>query len=184
MMGGVLRFLGLQAGWFACVLGAASGRPLLGVTVVATLMVIALAVSRDRAGLLQAVAAAITLGLVIDGSLTVGGILAFPPHAALGWPVPLWMLALWVNFALSLDAFAWLASRPALAGVVGAAGGASSYLAGARLGAVTLRPDEATALIVIGALWALAMPLLVCVRPAFAGRLSRGETHAAAEPTP
>lgn len=181
MTAGLLRFLGLQAGWFACVLGAASGRPLLGVAVVAMLFAFSLTASRDRAGLLRAVAAAIILGLVVDGSLTLGGVLVFPPQAALGWPVPLWMLALWVNFALSLDAFAWLASRPALAAVVGAAGGAGSYLAGARLGAVTLRPDEATALIVIAALWALAMPLLVCVRPAFVRGLRRGRP--AAEPT-
>jgi hypothetical protein len=175
MIAGMLRFVGLQAGWFACVLGAASGRPLLGVAAVATLFAIAMAASRDRAGLLLAVAAAVALGFLVDGSLTLGGILVFPPQAALGWPVPLWMLALWVNFALSLDAFAWLASRPALAGVVGAAGGAASYLAGARLGAVTLRPDEATALAVVAMLWALAMPLLVCVVPAFAAeRLGRG----------
>jgi hypothetical protein len=33
-MSPLLTFLSLQAGWFACVLGAAAGRPLVGVLVV------------------------------------------------------------------------------------------------------------------------------------------------------
>ena len=164
-MSSALTFIALQAGWLACVLGAAAGRPLLGVVFVALSAAIHIARSRDWRGLALVLAAAAVVGLVSDGSLTLGGILVFPPHASLGWPVPLWMLALWVNFALAIDALGWFARRPLMAALAGAVGGPLSYLAGARLGAVTLLPSEPVGLAVIAVVWLLAMPLLLCVLP-------------------
>jgi hypothetical protein len=79
------------------------------------------------------------------------------------------MLALWVNFALAIDALAWLGRRPVLAAMLaGAVGGPLSYLAGARLGAVTLGPSEPVALAAVAVVWMVAMPLLLFVLPAFA----------------
>lgn len=164
-MSSALTFIALQAGWFACVLGAAAGHPVLGAVVVALSAAVHLAASEDRRGLAFVLAAAAVAGLVSDGSLTLGGILLVPPHASLGWPVPIWMLALWVNFALASDSLGWFARRPLLAALAGAIGGPLSYLAGARLGAVTLLPSEPVALAVIAAVWLLAMPLLLCVLP-------------------
>lgn len=213
-MRGLPTFLALQAGWFACVLGAASGRPLVGVVVVALTSAAHLLRSDDRRGLTCTLGAAAVVGLVSDGSLALGGILVFPPQAALGWPVPIWMLALWVNFALAIDSLLTVSEpreggrgrgapdraagatlvttalgaehasprrgpvpqvlkptavafvqRPVVAALAGAAGGPLSYLAGARLGAVTLLPSEPIALAVVGLVWSLAMPLLVCVLP-------------------
>jgi hypothetical protein len=174
-MSPILTFLSLQAGWFACVLGAASDRPFVGVLVVSLVVVAHVVRSRNRRGLALALAAAAGMGLVFDGSLTLTGVLTFPAHASLGWPVPLWMLALWVNFALAIDALAWLGRRPIAAMIAGAVGGPLSYLAGARLGAVTLGPSEPVALAAVGVVWMVAMPLLLCVLPAFARRgLRRG----------
>jgi peptidoglycan/LPS O-acetylase OafA/YrhL len=169
-MSPILTFLSLQAGWFACVLGAASGRPLVGVLVVLLVVVAHLVTSADRLALALTLAAAAVVGLVVDGSLTLTGVLTFPAHASLGWPVPLWMLALWVNFALAIDALAWLGRRPAAAMLAGAIGGPLSYLAGARLGAVTLGPSEPLALGAVAVAWMVAMPLLLCGLPALARR--------------
>jgi hypothetical protein len=167
-MSPILTFLSLQAGWFACVLGAASGRPLVGVLVVLLVVVAHLVTSVDRLALALTLTAAAVVGLVVDGSLTLGGVLTFPAHASIGWPVPIWMLALWVNFALAIDALSWLGRRPLAAMLAGAVGGPLSYLAGARLGAVTLGPSDPVALAAVGVAWMVAMPLLLCVLPVFA----------------
>jgi hypothetical protein len=171
-MSPLLTFLSLQAGWFACVLGAAAGRPIMGVLVVFLVVVAHVVRSGDRRSLALTLAAAAVVGLVLDGSLTLAGVLTFPAHASLGWPVPLWMLALWVNFALAIDALAWLGRRPVAAMLAGAIGGPLSYLAGARLGAVTLGPSEPVALAAVGVAWMVAMPLLLCVLPASPARAS------------
>jgi hypothetical protein len=180
-MASLFTFLSLQAGWFACVLGAAAGRPLVGVLVVLLVAAAHLVARADRRGLALTLVAAALMGLVFDGSLTLAGVLTFPAQASLGWAVPLWMLALWVNFALAIDALAWLGRRPVAAMLAGAVGGPLSYLAGARLGAVTLGPSEPVALAAVAVAWMVAMPLLLFVLPAFArGGLRRAKPVVAA----
>lgn len=162
----LFTFVALQAGWFACVMGAASGRPLLGPLVVALVAAMRVALTRERDRLLGTLAGAALLGIVLDGALTAAGVLHFPPQAIAGWPVPIWMVALWVNFGLAVDGLAWFGRRPLAAALAGAAGGPLSYLAGARLGAVTLAPAEPVALAIIAMEWGLALPLLLCAMPA------------------
>jgi len=107
------------------------------------------------------IGALIDQGLFLSGVLTVGGLSA---------PAPVWLTCLWPVFATTLmHAFAGLQRHCVLAAVVGAVGGALSYLAGSRLANV----DFASALwgpVVIALLWALLFPLLLQL----AARLMRG----------
>jgi hypothetical protein len=76
---------------------------------------------------------------------------------------PPWMAVLWPLLGSTLDhSMAWLQRRPALAAVLGAAGGLVSYEAGARLGAVEM-VDATTCRVVIAAAWALLMPGLLAL---------------------
>lgn len=160
----ILQILAFEAAWFACVLGAAAGRPLLGPIVVAGVTAWRLALERERGRALALLAAAAVLGIVLDGALTAAGVLRFPDAAAVGWPVPIWMVALWINFALMLGTLEWLTRRRAATALLGAAGGVVSYWAGARLGAVTLAPTEAAALAVVAVEWGVALTVLLRLR--------------------
>jgi hypothetical protein len=75
---------------------------------------------------------------------------------------PLWMAALWANFAgtlhLCLD---WLRGRYWLASVLGACGGPLAYYGGQRLGAMQLGSNASISLLVIAVEWALVTPALV-----------------------
>lgn len=157
----LLSFVGLQAGWFACVLGAAGGHPWIGVAVVSLLAGVQLTMAANPVRLFWTLAGAALLGVGFDGGLTTAGVLQFSPAAAVGWPVPVWMVALWVNLALALPALAWLTPRPLTSGAIGAASGVLSYLAGARLDAVVLTPRESVALGLVALEWAIALPLLL-----------------------
>ncbi|MEZ5394117.1 MAG: DUF2878 family protein [Bryobacterales bacterium] len=99
------------------------------------------------------------MGFALDTSLTMAGLLEFPRD---GQPTlsPLWMTALWVNFA----AFApvglrWLYGRGALAATLGAAGGPAAYWAGQRLGALEWSAPQAPA--AVAAEWAAATPAIL-----------------------
>jgi hypothetical protein len=160
-----------QAGWMACVAGAASGRPLLGPAFVLLLLILRTAMSRvgERRALIVCAAGGAVLGVVLDGILALAGVLRFTaggpggPDAS-GWPAPMWMIALWVNLALVIDPlFAWLGPRPLAASIVGAIGGPVAYLTGLRLGALTLGPGLPVALTAIAAEWAIALPVLVTI---------------------
>ena len=96
------------------------------------------------------------LGIAVDGGLTLTGIYQFD-H------LPIWLLALWAGFVLTLNAsMAWLRKLPntLLAGI-GAISGTGSYLAGERLGAVVIAAPTLHSVIIIASCWALLLPLLV-----------------------
>jgi hypothetical protein len=83
------------------------------------------------------------------------------------------MVSLWMAFATTLNhSLRWLASRPWVAALAGAIGGPLAYLAGAKLGALTLAAPT-PALILIAGLWAVAMGLLSLLSGVRAGAASR-----------
>ena len=76
-----------------------------------------------------------------------------------GW-APFWMVSLWMAFATTLNhSLRWLTSRPWVATLSGAIGGPLAYLAGAKLGAMTLA-SPVSAMLLIAGLWAVAMGIL------------------------
>ena len=156
----LLNLAAFQAVWFACVLFAAAGRPWLGV---AALGVSLVAQYRStRAAKLLGTAA--LLGLAGEWALHAAAVTGYPPQAWTGEPAPAWMVALWVNFASTLQSsLKWLQGRYVFATVLGAIGGPLSYWGGEQLGAITLNPDQGVWFCGVGILWALSTPLLVWI---------------------
>lgn len=179
----VINALASQACWWACILGASSGRPWIGPLGVASFLAVHLWWgTRSRRGAeLRLIGLAALAGYVADSVLVVSGVLTFPPHASLGWPSTIWMVALWAGLAATLNAsMAWLHGRYALAAIFGAVTGPLAYAAGERLGAATLGPTETVALVLIAVEWALALPALVWL----AGRTAPEAGPRPAEPRP
>ena len=151
--------------WFACVGGAARGLPWLGPLAVAAYGAVylrAFPAGPARGAQARLLVLAGVVGYAADSVLVLTGVLTFPPHAVLGWPSTVWMVALWVLQAAVLGGvMSWMQGRFALAAVAGAIGGPLAYFAGERAGAAVLGPTHASAFVVIAAEWAVAMPLLV-----------------------
>lgn len=162
-MRNVVNFILFQAAWFAAVLGAAQGMPWLGVIAVPAAFAVHLAFVRGRKGELLLAAAAAVIGFMTDTALIATG--AFSPVPFL-FPHPLsvpWMVMLWVNLAMTLNAsMAWLRGRYALGALFGAVGGPAAYASGAQLGAMTAFPST-SGLLAIGTAWAITFPLLLVV---------------------
>jgi hypothetical protein len=176
-MGGILNFVAYQAVWFAVVASAGRGRAALGMGAAALFAAAQLALSRRRHSDVRLMAAAVTLGVVIDGTLGFCGWLryaspepALPPHGA-----PLWILCLWAAFALTLTrSLAWLMRRPWLAVLLGALGGPLAYASAARaFAAVELAPPAARGFAALALGWGAALAVL-----AYLAR--RGHTDSAA----
>jgi hypothetical protein len=150
----VKNFVLFQAGWLACVYGAANGHAAEGALV--AMLIVAWHVARAAKPAREAAIAAIAalFGAVFESVLV-----------ALGWMQVeagvYWLVALWALFATTLNgSLRMLQPRPWLAAALGAVGGPLAYYAGARLGALQL--VEPLAMIATLALaWALATPLLL-----------------------
>ncbi|MGE5088156.1 MAG: DUF2878 domain-containing protein [Candidatus Levyibacteriota bacterium] len=162
-----LRFGGtfalFQGAWFACVLGAARGEAALGIAAVVAAVGLLLAFSTDRGAELRLIVVSLAVGAAWDSLLARSGIVVYAAPGPLpGW-APAWILGLWALFAVMLrEPMRWLHGRPLLAALIGGAGGALSYAAAERLGACAL-PDRPRALLVLGAGWALIVPLLLAL---------------------
>lgn len=155
-------FVALQIGWFACVLGGARGAPWLGPAVVAVLVGAHLAASDAPRHELAAVAAVALLGTAADSLQSRLGLLVFAGATGgpAGWLAPPWIAALWAHFATALRGpLAALDRRPLAAAGLGAIAAPPSYLAGARLGAVTLHPEVWPSVAAIALEWAILLPL-------------------------
>ncbi len=162
-----INFFLFQAGWLACVLGAARGFPWQGALV--ALLIAAFIVFRSRypRAELALVAAAAAAGFVFDSALALTGWVDFAGAVPAPLLSPLWMVALWALFATTLNvSLRWLREWPALGVLFGAVGGPVAYYAGERLGALQFA-DPVLGLTAVAAGWAMATPLLL----AFARRL-------------
>lgn len=136
----LLNLAGFQLGWLACVLGG----NLMGVTTVALVLTAHLR-WLARPGEWHWLIGFATLGLIIDGGLSLAGGFAFPAHETLIAPpyinIPVWLWLLWPLFASLLHhSLGWLWRLPWLAAAGGAIGASLSYLAGARLAGISLAP--------------------------------------------
>lgn len=159
-----------QAGWLACVLGAAHGWPWAGPVVAAAVVAWHARRAPRPAQELKLVAIAVLAGALFDSLLVAFGWIAFAPAALAEGIAPGWILALWALFATTLNvSLGWLRGRLLLAGILGGIAGPFAYWAGERLGALTfLEPVAALGALAAG--WAVMLPALLAV----ARRMSAG----------
>jgi hypothetical protein len=170
-MRSVWNFIAFQIGWFSAVLGAGNGMPWLGVAVVPMVLLLNLALSTNRKLELGIAAAAAGMGFAVDTVLVAAGI--FKPVPFLTPPPfsPLWMVALWINQAATLNScMAWLRGRYLAGALFGAVGGPLAYLGGAKLGAASIPSHHG--LLVLGIIWAAAFPGLLALNESLRRRLS------------
>ena len=156
----IANAVGYQAVWFIAVLSAAAGLAWPGVAAAAVFVALQPSEPRGRRADAWLCGAALLAGLLLDGGLAGAGLLDY--SAASTWsPAPLWILAIWVGFAATLErSLAFLQTRPLAAMLLGAIGGPLAYLAAARLGAVAFAEPSTPAVLALSAGWAVLMPSL------------------------
>lgn len=173
-MNALVNFAAFQAGWFACVLGAANGVPWIGTLVVAAAVAwhLSRAARPAREGAL--LVAALLIGLAWDSAMVAAGVLTYETGMLAAGFAPYWIVALWPLFATTLNvSLRWLRARAWWAAAFGAVGGPLAYAGGAGLGAVGI-PDMAPAMVVLGAGWALITPALTAIARHFDGYAGGG----------
>jgi hypothetical protein len=147
-----------QIGWFACVLGGASHRPWTGCLIALTLVGVHLTRSLERSIEVRLIALATAVGAVVEMMQIAAGTYRFTSGTVIDALPPPWLLAMWAQFATTfLSSLRTVVSRPLQAALFGAIGGPIAFLAGERLGAVTLMPPVVHGLLRLSVSWALAL---------------------------
>lgn len=153
-----------QAVWFAAVIGAGSGAWWPGVAAAAVFVAVQLGVSRERGVDLRLLAAALACGVAVDGAMASSGLARYAASApAVPGGAPLWLLAIWASFALTLRrSMRFLLGRPSIALALGAIGGPLAYLGAARgWQAIDFAEPLWQPLVALGIGWSLALPALM-----------------------
>lgn len=155
-----INIAGYQFVWFASVFGAARAHPWLGVAAAGVFICLQVYMSHRRKADIFALLLALALGVMIDGGLSMSGLLRYAqPQPAVF--APIWILAIWAAFALTLNhSLAFLSDRPAWSVVFGTIGAPLAYLAAARgFGVIAFADPTWTGLVALGTAWAIAMYL-------------------------
>ncbi len=165
----LLNQFSFQTGWWTVVLTAAWGWPIIGIVMVAILVAWHLIRVRPLRTEALLIALAAAIGFSLDSLLQSTGWVSFAGDPGGGF-APLWMVALWANFATTLNvSLRALQRHPWLAGVLGAWGGPGAYWAGAQLGAMVVYNATAT-YSALAVAWGLLTPLLLALAGALARR--------------
>ena len=147
-----------QVGWFACVLGAASHRPWTGFLTAMVLVGVHVALSVERSLEVRLVVLAAAVGAVVEMVQIAAGTYRFTSGTLTDALPPPWLLVMWGQFATTFRySVRPVITRPIRAALFGAAGGPLAFLAGERLGAVTLLPPLTDGLLGLSVSWAIAL---------------------------
>jgi hypothetical protein len=158
----IINAVMFQTLWFACVVGSAN--KLLWPSIVAGIVMLFWQLSparRHRTDLLVLLAA-ILLGLIIDTGWTIFGVMEFTDPRPVQPIAPIWILIMWVGFALTINhSMMWMQKHALMPALLGFVGGPMAYYAGLKLGAVEFLLDFWTVIALLGVVWAIALTILV-----------------------
>jgi hypothetical protein len=174
----LINFVLYQIGWFAIVVGVANGQPWLGTGVGLAAIGIHLSLAHGWVRHLSLVFASGAVGLTLDSLQLSLGVFRFPSGMIVPWLAPPWEVVLWMQFATLLPfCLRWLSGRYLLGSVLGFVGGPLAFFAGERLGAVAFLSPQLPHYAVLGAVWALAFPLLLWLSDTLVTRRGLGAQY-------
>lgn len=154
----LLNYAAYQIGWLAAVVGAGAGYGFAGGALALLLTAGHVVLARQRSAEALLVAAATALGYLLETWQMSAGTYASLADATPGSGPPLWLVALWAQFATTFRMSLWaVVRRPLVAAAFGALGGPIAFVAGERIGAAVLGVPIAATLLRLGVTWGLAM---------------------------
>lgn len=156
-----INAIAYQTTWLAAIGGAAAGWWWMGPLALLLFAAWQLPRSAQRRADTLLLGYAGALGFAVDSLFAQTGLLSY--SAAVPWAewAPLWIVALWASFALTLNhSLAYLKRHWQLAAALGAVGAPLAYSAAARSGALAFPPSATITLVLLATTWAVLAPAL------------------------
>jgi hypothetical protein len=154
----VMNYIAFYGLWVLCLLAAVAREPLWAVPAVVLYLTVHLLFFSTfpvKEGIL--IALMTVLGGINESVLASLGVVTYTGAYWKG--IAWWTLCLWACFGSTYwHAFSWLEGRPMLSAVLGAIVAPICYLSVERAGGVVFSDGRVSALVAIGALWAVVLP--------------------------
>ena len=156
----LVNFSLFQLGWFVCILGASWNQLHVALGLSSLILLVHLHITNYKNNDLKLLVFSGFIGFLFDGALQYTGMILYNNP---GWNfplTPLWIVMLWLLFSVTLNhSLAWLKNRTILSLLFGSIGGPLAYVAGDKLGAITISTPETIIALAVG--WAIITPLLI-----------------------
>lgn len=150
-----------QATWLITIAGAARGWWWAGPIALAVFAGWQLAISPQRRADMLLVLYAAVIGFVIDSGFAQTDLITYFTATPWAHLAPIWIIALWMSFALTLNhSLAYLKTHALVAAGLGGIGAPLAYLAAAHWGALAFPASALPSLILLAAVWAVLTPAL------------------------
>ncbi len=177
--------IGNQLVWLCAVIGAGHGLRWPALVAAAAYVGSQLALTAQPSVELRLMLVAIGCGLLVDGLAGASGWVTYAAANERAWIAPVWILALWAAFAMTLTvSFAVLQQHLIAAALVGLLLAPLAYLSAARgWSSVVFATPQWHGVLLLGLGWAVALPLLAACARHWQGRtaplstLTPGETR-------
>jgi hypothetical protein len=159
----LFNFIGFQAGWFACVYGAANDQAMAGALFALVIVIFHLCTYSNWLSELILINAAVLIGLIWETFILNSTALYYVAHPRDAFWAPFWLVVMWALFATTINvSLIWLRRRWLLSALLGAAFGPLSFIVGENIGAVVFLDQQKT-IIILAIGWGILMPVLLWI---------------------
>ena len=153
----LINFVLFQSIWFIFILSAAHDS-LYGALVGFCLLILQYLHGTKLFADCVLIGLAVVIGFIHDGLLKYFNFITYN-IVFIDFYSPIWIIGLWISFALTINhSLAWLQNKPVLQIFFGLIGGPLAYLAGEKLGAITLSHEYTPYFLALS--WATLTPVL------------------------
>ncbi len=159
----LLNLVLFQIAWVVTVAGAGAGYWWAGLVATAVLAAVVFKLSPWPRTDFALLCVACLVGVVIDSAYVQLGLLRYVEPVPFGSLAPIWIIAMWMSFALTLNhSMRFFKGKPLLSAVFGLVGGPLAYwVAQSKFAAVEFLMEPFWVFVVLGIAWAAITPLLL-----------------------
>ena len=157
----IINFLALQVNWFVAIYGATKNIIWPCILITALFAWWQLNDKRRHPNDMRVIVCAVIIGITLDSLWQVTGLVKFV-SSPLAPMTPIWLLMLWVTFALTFNhSLSWLKPKILLAMLFGLIFSPLTYWGGSRLGGMVYLQNIWLVSAILGIAWAIVMYLLI-----------------------
>ena len=158
----IINIVGFYIGWWGCILGSSNGYPYIGPLLTLVFIIIHGKYFIGNAKELQLIVIVGLVGTIVDSCLFFSQSFVYAgAYSENLFIAPLWITAMWAGFAATVNhSMTFFKGKWILMIVAGAIFGPAAYYTGEGFGAITFQLTPLFSTLIIGAVWAVAMPLV------------------------
>jgi len=162
-----------QAGWFVMVAGVANQSEVTAILCVILIILAHLFIVRNKTTEVLLVATSGLLGFIIESIFISQGIFSAVGEFGLNGLAPVWLVTLWMLFAITVNhSMAWLSGRYLLSSLLGFVFAPVAYFAGQKFEVLTFTTQLSIyqVLLILGVVWAFITPFLIFISQVYSNR--------------